>query len=299
MHISFKNIQNDIKLSKNLSNNIYHRQSLMLKMVTSYSIFLFIILLLCVYLYVSDARASRRLYNWQAKATLMSNVQLFEKDIDIMKTYCRQLMQDGRFRTLARNTEVDNELLILGNTFASSVATDVYPQILLPMTEVYCYFPNSDYILGSGYFVKQDRFYKRIKGYAEEVHEIFMEVLTTPEYYYHFIPMDAFLPRSGKDFYMYVIDLNDLNYMDVHAVTYFVLEKEELSSLFDCMKMDVRELKLCTPANIVRCIICSDINWWSYYYFHAFCTKYTPHYTAWPKTTSDRAGEKSFAGSHG
>ncbi len=238
MRISFKNIQSDIKLSRNQANNIYHRQSLMLKMITSYSIFLFIILLLCTYLYVSDARASRRLYNWQAKATLMSNVELFEKDIDIMKTYCRQLLQDGRFRTLARNTEVDNELLVLGNAVASSVATDVYPQILLPMTEVYCYFPNSDYILGSGYYVEQDRFYKRIKGYAEEVHEIFMEVLTTPEYYYHFIPMDMFLPRSGKDFYMYVIDLNDLNYMDVHAVTYFVLEKEELSILFDCMNMD-------------------------------------------------------------
>ncbi len=238
MHISFKNIQNDIKITKNQTNTIYHRQSLMLKMVTSYSIFLFIILLLCVYLYMSDTRASRRLYNLQTKATLMSNVELFEKDIDIMKTYCRQLLQDGRFRTLARNTEVDNALLVLGNTFASTVATDVYPQILLPMTEVYCYFPNSDYILGSGYFVKQDRFYKRIKGYAEEVHEIFMDVLTTPEYYYHFIPMDAFLPRSGKEFYMYVIDLNDLYYMDVHAVTYFVLEKEELSSLFDCMNTD-------------------------------------------------------------
>ena len=76
MHISFKNIQNDIKITKNQTNTIYHRQSLMLKMVTSYSIFLFIILLLCVYLYMSDTRASRRLYNLQTKATLMSNVEI-------------------------------------------------------------------------------------------------------------------------------------------------------------------------------------------------------------------------------
>lgn len=67
--------------------------------------------------------------------------------------------------------------------------------------------------------------------------------------------MDMFLPRSGKDFYMYVIDLNDLNYMDVHAVTYFVLEKEELSILFDCMNMDApyRFLSVQSEQGIVSC----------------------------------------------
>ncbi|MDE7030473.1 MAG: AraC family transcriptional regulator [Lachnospiraceae bacterium] len=231
-------MQHDANSSRNCTGSTNGKQSLMLKMVSSYSVFLFIILVLCVHLYVSDTKAARSQYQWQVQATLMSNAELLEKDIDIMNTYCRQLLQDGRFRTIAKKTEVDNALLVFGNVFASSVASDVYPPMLLPMSEVYCYFPNSDFVLGTGYFVEQNRFYHRIKGYPAEVHETFMKILTSPSEYYHFIPMSAFLPRSGKNFYMYVIDMEELSYINIDAVTYFVLEEEKLFSIFECLNTD-------------------------------------------------------------
>lgn len=234
----FKNIQNNINFSEKHTTFTYDKQSLMLKMVTSYSIFLFIILLLSVYLYVSSAKDARIQYQWQVKATLMSNVELFEKDLDIMDAYCRQLLQDGRLRTLAKSTEIDNQLLVLGSAVASDMATDVFPHTLLPMSEVYCYFPGPDYILRSGYFVGQDRFYQRIQGYSGDVHEKFLEVLTSPSCYGHFIPMDDFLPRSSKKYYMYIINMDDLSHMDINAVTCFILEGEKLSSLFECLNAD-------------------------------------------------------------
>ncbi len=57
----FPNIQNDSNLSKNYtsSTNGNDRQALMLKMMTSYSIFLFIILVLFVHLYISDTKNAR------------------------------------------------------------------------------------------------------------------------------------------------------------------------------------------------------------------------------------------------
>ena len=233
----FPNIQNDSNLSKNYtsSTNGNDRQALMLKMMTSYSIFLFIILVLFVHLYISDTKNARSQYQWQVKSTLMSNVELFEKDLDIMNAYCRQLLQDSRIRKLARTASIDDQLFDLGNAVATTMATDVYPETLLPMSEVFCYFPNSDFVVGPGFFVKQERYYNWIKDYSEDAHEAFMKVLTVPSNYYHFIPMDTIRPFSSKTYYMYVIDMNDLYYLNIDAVVCFVLEEEKLSSLFECL----------------------------------------------------------------
>ncbi|MDE7417558.1 MAG: AraC family transcriptional regulator [Lachnospiraceae bacterium] len=210
----------------------------MLKMMTSYSIFLFIILALSVHLYSSYAQNARNQYQWQVNATLMSNVELFEKDLEIMNTYCRQLLQDNMVRNLARSPELTEELYSVGNTAATTMATDVYPEALLPMSEVFCYFPNFDFILGQGYFIDQYRYYNWIKKYSADAHEIFMEALTLPSNYYHFIPMNTIRPYSSTDYYMYIIDMNDLFYMDIDAVVCFVLEGDKLSSLFECMNTD-------------------------------------------------------------
>jgi len=210
----------------------------MLKMMTSYSIFLFVILVLSVHLYSSESRNARTQYQWQVRATLMSNAELFEKDLEIMNAYCRQLLQDNNIRKLARSTEIDAELFDLGNTVATTMATDVYPEALLPMSEVFCYFPKSDFILGPGYFLEQYRYYNWIKKYAADAHEKFMEALTCPDRYYHFLPMNDIRPFSTTNYYMYVINMNDLFYMDIDAVICYVLEEEKLSSLFECMNTD-------------------------------------------------------------
>ncbi|MDE6056317.1 MAG: hypothetical protein K2G55_21735, partial [Lachnospiraceae bacterium] len=219
----------------NYTGSTNNRQSLMLKMMTSYSIFLFIILALSVHLYSSYAQNARNQYQWQVNATLMSNVELFEKDLEIMNTYCRQLLQDNRVRKLARSPELTEELYNVGNAVATTMATDVYPEALLPMSEVFCYFPNSDFILGPGYFIDQYRYYNWIKKYSADAHENFMEALTLPSNYYHFIPMNTIRPYSSTDYYMYIINMNDLFYMDIDAVACFILEGDKLSSLFECM----------------------------------------------------------------
>lgn len=242
MNIKPKNIQSDLNSPENYTSSTNSRQNdklaLMLKMVTSYSIFLFIILILCVHLYLSDSKNARSQYQWQVKSTLMSNVELFEKDLDIMGAYCRQLLQDDRIRKLARADVIDNQLFDLGNSVATTMATDVYPEALLPMSEVFCYFPNSDFVLGPGFYIEQDRYYDWLKDYSENEHENFVKVLTSPSNYYHFIPMNRFRPYSSKTYYMYVINMNDLYYMDINAIACFVLEEEKLSSLFECMNTD-------------------------------------------------------------
>ncbi len=238
MNIKQENVQNDINLSKKQTKTINERQSMMLKMVTSYSIFLFIILILFSYLYLSDAKNARTQYQWQVKATLMSNVELFEKDLDIMDAYCRQLLQNSEFRKLAKITEDNPQFLDLGYSLATTMATDVYPEALLPMSEVYCYLPHSDYILSPNCFIHEIRYYTWIKNYPAGNYEKYADMLTNTSYYNRFIPMDEFMPTSGKRYYMYLIDMNSLYYLDIDAVACFILDEDELSSLFECMGTD-------------------------------------------------------------
>lgn len=229
------NVQNDLKPSQKHTKTINDRQTMMLKMVTSYSIFLFIILVLFSYLYLSDTKNARTQYQWQVKATLMSNVELFEKDLDIMDAYCRQFLQNNDFRKLARSPEDTPQFLDLGSSLATTMATDVYPEALLPMSEVYFYLPHSDFILSPNCFIDKTRFYTWIKKYPAAKYEDFAKTLTDASYYNRFVPMDEWMPTSGKRYYMYLIDMNSLYYLDIDAIACFVLPEDELSSLFECM----------------------------------------------------------------
>lgn len=205
----------------------------MLRMVTSYSIFLLVILILFLYLYQSTFKNVETQYNFQEQSTLISNVELFEKDLKIMNVYCRQLLQNNNFRKLLSYHDPQSaDFLDMGNALATTLSTDVYPEALLPIEEVYCYLPNTEYILSPTYFISEDRYYKWMKRYADAEHDNWLKALTDSSNYYHFIPMDDIAPNFSKNYYMYMINMNDLYYMEADAVVCFVLEKEELSSLF-------------------------------------------------------------------
>lgn len=248
MNIKLQNVQSDINPSENHTNSTSDKQSLMLKMVTSYSIFLFIILILFSYLYFNNAKNARSQYQWHVKATFMSNVELFEKDLDIMDVYCRQLLQNNSFRKLARITEETQQLYDLGNELSTNMATDIYPEALLPVTEVFCYLPNSGYILSPNYFIHQERYYNWIKKYPAGVHDKYVKALTSVSNYNHFVSLDEFMPTSSKRYYMYTINMNDLNYMDIDAIACFILEEDEFFSLFECVDTNTsyRYLSVCT-----------------------------------------------------
>ena len=221
------------KTTKNNADSTTEKQSLMLRMVTSYSIFLLVILILFLYLYQSTFKNVETQYNFQEQSTLISNVELFEKDLKIMNVYCRQLLQNNNFRKLLSYHDPQSaDFLDIGNALATTLSTDVYPEALLPIEEVYCYLPNTEYILSPTYFISEDRYYKWMKRYADAEHDNWLKALTDSSNYYHFIPMDDIAPNFSKNYYMYMINMNDLYYMEADAVVCFVLEKEELSSLF-------------------------------------------------------------------
>lgn len=227
------------KKAQNNTNSTMDRQSLMLRMVTSYSIFLLVILILSLYLYQSTFRNVQQQYDFQQESTMVSNVELFEKDLKIMDIYCRQLLQNNAFRKLiAFHDPTDEAFLDMGNALATTLSTDVYPEALLPIEEVYCYLPNTDYILSPNYFISAERYYSWMKRYADPEYDNWLKALSDESNYYQFLPMDNVAPNFSKNYYMYMVNIDDLYYMDVNAVICFVLEKEELASLFTTLSSD-------------------------------------------------------------
>lgn len=227
------------KKTQNNTNSTTDRQSLMLRMVTSYSIFLLVILILFLYLYQSTFRNVQQQYDFQQQSTMVSNVELFEKDLRIMDVYCRQLLQNTFFRKLIAFHDSDNEdFMDMGNALATTLSTDVYPEALLPIEEVYCYLPNTGYVLSPNYFISAERYYSWMKRYANSEYENWLKALSDESNYYQFLPMDNIAPNFSKNYYMYMVNMDDLYYMDANAVVCFVLEKEELSSLFTTLSSD-------------------------------------------------------------
>ena len=121
--------------------------SLMLKMVTSYSVFLLIILVLLFAIHRSTLDNARNSYDRQNETTLISNAELFENDLHIMEVYCRQLLQNDSFRKIMNTPNKTDSFTDLGNQVSLTLATDVYVESLLPVQETYCYFPLTDYVL--------------------------------------------------------------------------------------------------------------------------------------------------------
>lgn len=227
------------KKTQNNTNSTTERQSLMLRMVTSYSIFLLVILILFLYLYQSTFRNVQQQYDFQQESTMVSNVELFEKDLRIMDVYCRQLLQNTFFRKLIAFHDSDNEdFMDMGNALATTLSTDVYPEALLPIEEVYCYLPNTGYVLSPNYFISAERYYSWMKRYADTEYDNWLKALSDESNYYQFLPMDNIAPNFSKNYYMYIVNIDDLYYMDANAVVCFVLEKEELSSLFTTLSSD-------------------------------------------------------------
>lgn len=214
-----------------------HNNSFMLKMVTSYSVFLLIILILFFFIYHFSLNNTRNSYNSQNETTLVNNVELFETDLHIMEVYCRQLLQNNSFRRIMNKQETDTTFFDIGTTLQSTMATDIYLESLLPIRDSFCYFPLTNYILNANQFISENRFYTSLQKYPAELEEEWISYHLSKDYHNRFLLFENYssLPGSEWDFYMYIINLDDLFYMDANATVSFIFDTKELSELFNCI----------------------------------------------------------------
>lgn len=209
----------------------------MVRMVTSYSIFLLIILFLSTYLYISTRNNMRSQFRQQNKSILRDSISLLDKDLDIMELFCRQLLQDNSIIRLA-NAEgpQSNDFILDGFSTKKSLSSNLYAEVLLPIDEYYIHFENSGYLLSSNHFVEQSLFYTGTRLYPPDLYEQWLEFMENEEYHNTFLSLDAYTRAPSVHYYMYVVDLNNLTNKKLQAETVFIIDAKKLSNIFKEIK---------------------------------------------------------------
>lgn len=208
---------------------------LMLKMVSSYSIFLLIILLLFGVLYYSGLDNMRDVYDLQTTTTFSRDVEIFEQDLRMMEMYCRQLLQNSSFRGIMNMQEVSDPFFHLGREVKTSLAIDIYPEVFLPIDEVYVYLPLTGYILSPAQFCTADFYYDKVRIYPADAYDAWLSHLNSPSDYRRFIPMNDLMPHSAKTCYLYIRDMADLYFTKANALVCFVVDEQKLLECFHIM----------------------------------------------------------------
>ena len=208
------------------------QNGLMLKIVTSYSVFLLIILVLFVVLYRNSIENAKAPYNTQNQLTMIKDIEFFEEDFQIMEMYCRQILQNTNFRAIMNMNKTSETFFERGRSVKNTLSTDILVETLLPIREVFCYLPLTDYILSAGNFASSDFYYNKIRIFPAEEYDHWKSTLKNTDQYGTFISMKPWTPYSLKDQYMYIIDLGDLYFTDVNAITCFIIDQEKMNERF-------------------------------------------------------------------
>lgn len=237
-------IQNNQKSQQKHTNSTKDSIPFRFRIVTSYSAFFFVIILLILYMNASAYRNTRKQYESEAQSALTGNVKLFEKNLGIMEAYCRQLLQDASFRALAGMKADDDGFTGLGLSLSDSLYTGIYPEKLLSVSEIYCYLPDSGYILAPGCFAAADQFYSQSAQYDDRFVDACMKALTSPSGHFRRISLENGGADDGAG-YMYVLDAGTLfPDMGTDAVLCFIYNERQLSALLESMNEGLSCLSL-------------------------------------------------------
>lgn len=202
------------------------------RMVSSYSVFLIIITVLFCFLYLSTLNNTRNLYQVQNHTAIASDADYFEQSLYIMEMTCCQLLQNSDFRCIMNMKETSDMFFMQSHDVRNSLAIDIYPETLLPLSEMYVYLPLTGYLISPSTFCTTEFYYDKMRLYPREHYEDWLTLLNDSDNWYRFLPMDDFQPHAATRRYMYIVDMGDYYYTDVNAVVCFVISEEKLARRF-------------------------------------------------------------------
>ncbi|MBQ9135374.1 MAG: hypothetical protein IJX66_04705, partial [Lachnospiraceae bacterium] len=143
--------------TKKISTSTTADQRFMLQLVTSYSVFLIIILFLSLYLYFSTIQNTKEQFLQQSQTVLKNSVQVVDKNFQIMEMFARQLLQNQDFWTMSEGSDItDQEFRSSGRDLKNYLSTNILPDALLPLQDYFIYFENSGQVLSPNIFTARN-----------------------------------------------------------------------------------------------------------------------------------------------
>jgi AraC-like DNA-binding protein len=214
---------------------------LALRFAVTYSVFLFIILLLMLYLHrASTRRATEEFWN-QNTSTFQSAVSLVDSDFSMMESFCRQLLQNSSFFRLSNMATTEHsDFYLSGMSMKTSLATYMYSYRELPLNTCFIYLRNTNYVISVNTFNTESLYYARnyTGDIAKSNFSTWQEYLFADNDTGTMYSLAGFVPESSDNAYLYLIDMNALSYKTVPATAAFHISNEKLNHIFSGISLE-------------------------------------------------------------
>lgn len=201
------------------------------KLMISYSILLFVILLIGLYLYNISHESLQRSLEETTRLQLRNTVRSLDNDLASMRQLSLYMAGNTDIRQLADSTPESSASFFM-DAWETQKSISIYTPIqqLLPIASYYIYFENSDYIITStSAFNIAEQYYNDASMESSHYGQ-WKDTLTDPEKYQHFLPMSEF--RQGSADYLYILPLYNNYLYQLPAQLCFVISHAQLENIF-------------------------------------------------------------------
>lgn len=209
---------------------------LTIRFAVSYSLFLFVILLLMVYLHhVSTKNANEEFWD-QNKSAFQSAVSFLNSDLSILDSYCRQLSQDSRFRRLSRMTDASgSDFFLSGLHLKQTLSAHLYSYTHLPVNSYFVYLRNTRYVASVNAFTYEKLYY--MHNYKTSWRDfsnldLWRDLIYASNKEGTMYPLGSFVASGSDDAYLYLINMNALTYRNIPATAGFHISYDKLKHIF-------------------------------------------------------------------
>ncbi len=207
---------------------------LTIRFAVSYSIFLFVILMLTIYLHSLSTRRSTEEFWRQNESTFESSVSLLDSSFSTMDSICRQLAQDSSFYRISRMESTEaNDFYLTGLNIKRSLSSYTYSYTNLPINSCYLYLRNTAYVIGLNTFNSEYLYYIRnYNPFAQNLDEWHNLVYADNAAGTLYPATDYAANSSSDDAYLYLIDVDTLTYKDIPVTAGFDISTRKLKEIF-------------------------------------------------------------------
>ena len=197
----------------------------------SYTVFLFLALLLAVFLYFSSTSAARRSYWDQQAMHLRASSVTMDTYLDTMSNYCHQLTTDSTLIRLSNMPGLEDKQFVQAAwQVMANLNTRAYGLMNMPVTAAQLYLKKSGYVISSSQFTEGEQYYRAYRVFTPGKYEEFLQALLSADGQGACRDMSAFTGRKNSVFFLYAIDATLKPVLP--AVLWFELDVGALEKLF-------------------------------------------------------------------
>jgi AraC-type DNA-binding domain-containing proteins len=218
---------------KNLNTRKHPKYSNMIRrIIISYTVFVIVALSLLIYIYISETEKSKEQYWKQNKTIFQSSLLLFDNNLIIIDSYCRQLIQNADFSRLVLMPGPEAKFFY---TYAArsinSLPAQLYSYSQLPIDTFYIYLKNYGYILSTNKFTTANSYYESSLRANSQNFSKWEDNLTSVSGNGTF-HVGFYNTVNYTHPYAYSLDLSALTYKQVAASISFEFNTQKLKNIF-------------------------------------------------------------------